>query len=114
MVGLFEIRGSYGTVGNDRLTNTRFPYLTLLKTGDGGGWGSTNGYITEETIGADNLKWEIAKKTDIGIEGKLFGERLNFVVDFSMINVTVSIRNVNKSLTMLVYRKCLSVMSERW
>ena len=76
-----KIRGSYGTVGNDRLTNTRFPYLTLLKTGDGGGWGSTNGYITEETIGADNLKWEIAKKTDIGIEGKLFGERLNFVVD---------------------------------
>ena len=63
------------------MTNTRFPYLTLLKTGDGGGWGSTNGYITEETIGADNLKWEIAKKTDIGIEGKLFGERLNFVVD---------------------------------
>lgn len=27
------------------------------------------------------MKWEIAKKTDIGIEGKLFGERLNFVVD---------------------------------
>ena len=76
-----KIRGSYGMVGNDRLTNTRFPYLTLMKSGGGGGWGSSNGFITEEVIGADNLKWEVAKKVDIGVEAKLFGERLNFVVD---------------------------------
>lgn len=76
-----KIRGSYGMVGNDRLTDKRFPYLTLMSSGDGGGWGSSSGFITEEVIGADNLKWEVAKKVDIGIEAKLFGERLNFVVD---------------------------------
>jgi TonB-linked SusC/RagA family outer membrane protein len=81
-LNFLKIRGSYGTVGNDRLTSDRFPYLTLLNVNSGGGWGSTNGSITEELIGADNLKWEVAKKADIGVEAKLFGERLNFVVDF--------------------------------
>lgn len=81
-LNFLKIRGSYGTVGNDRLTNDRFPYLTLLNINTGGGWGSTNGSVTEELIGADNLKWEVAKKADIGVEAKLFGERLNFVVDF--------------------------------
>ena len=81
-LNFLKIRGSFGTVGNDRLTDRRFPYLTLLKTGAGGGWGSTDGYITEETIGADNLRWEVAKKTDIGIEGRLFDEAFSFTVDW--------------------------------
>lgn len=83
-LNFLKIRGSFGTVGNDRLTDRRFPYLTLLKTGAGGGWGSTDGYITEETIGADNLRWEVAKKTDIGIEGRLFDEAFTFTVDWFM------------------------------
>lgn len=58
-----KIRASYGTVGNDRLTDERFPYLTLMKDGNGGGWGSTNGFITEERVGANNLRWEKAKKS---------------------------------------------------
>ncbi len=78
-----KIRASYGTVGNDRLTNTRFPYLTLMNTyNSGGGWGSSVGYITEDRVGANNLRWERAKKADIGIEAKLFGEKVDLVVDF--------------------------------
>ena len=82
-LSFLKIRASYGSVGNDRLTDERFPYLTLMQvSGGGGGWGSTNGYITEERVGADNLRWERAKKADIGIEGKLFNERLEFIIDF--------------------------------
>ncbi len=82
-LSFLKIRASYGTVGNDRLTDERFPYLTLMQvSGGGGGWGSTSGYITEERVGADNLRWERAKKADIGIEGKLFNQRLEFVIDF--------------------------------
>ena len=33
-------------------------------------------------MGADNLKWEKAKKIDVGIEGELFNSKLSFVVDF--------------------------------
>ena len=82
-LSFLKIRASYGSVGNDRLTNERFPYLTLMQvSGGGGGWGSTNGYITEERVGADNLRWERAKKADIGIEAKMFNERLEFIIDF--------------------------------
>jgi len=82
-LSFLKIRGSYGTVGNDRLTNERFPYLTLMNSStSGGGWGSTNGWITEERVGANNLRWERAKKLDIGVEGKLFRQKLEFVIDF--------------------------------
>ena len=81
-LSFLKIRASYGSVGNDRLTNERFPYLTLMQLSGGGGWGSTVGYITEERVGADNLRWERAIKADVGIEGRLFNERLEFVLDF--------------------------------
>lgn len=82
-LSFLKLRASYGTVGNDRLTDERFPYLTLMQVSTGGGgWGSSNGYITEERVGADNLRWERAKKADVGLEGKLFNQRLEFVIDF--------------------------------
>lgn len=82
-LSFLKIRGSYGTVGNDRLTDERFPYLTLMNvSGGGGGWGSTNGYITEDRVGANNLRWERAIKADVGIEAKLFNQKLDFVLDF--------------------------------
>jgi len=78
-----KIRASYGTVGNDRITNKRFPYLTIVKRGTNNPWGSTSAETLWETYtGADNLNWEKATKFDVGIEGRLFNDRVNFVVDF--------------------------------
>lgn len=78
-----KIRGSYGSVGNDRITDKRFPYLTLVQESTGGaGWGFTGGSIKESQIGADNLQWEVAKKADLGIEGRLWKDKISFVVDF--------------------------------
>src|SRR3546814_2139672 len=37
----FKIRASYGTVGNDRITSIRFPYLTKVNMGSGAGRGVT-------------------------------------------------------------------------
>jgi TonB-linked SusC/RagA family outer membrane protein len=82
-MNFFKVRGSYGTVGNDRLTSRRFPYLTLVNLSTVRAWGATavEG-VTETTIGADNLEWEKAVKANIGIEGRFLNERLSFVVDF--------------------------------
>src|SRR3546814_884095 len=79
----FKIRASYGTVGNDRITSIRFPYLTKVNMGSGDVWG-VNGIVTigETRIGADNLAWERAIKSNLGIEGKLFDYKLDFVIDF--------------------------------
>jgi TonB-linked SusC/RagA family outer membrane protein len=81
----FKIRGSYGTVGNDRLTGTsRFPYLTLVNSVNKSVWGGSSSIETvdEQVIGADNLAWERAIKADLGIEARLWKDKISFVVDF--------------------------------
>jgi len=79
----FKIRASYGTVGNDRITSIRFPYLTKVDQGSDNVWGLPGiETINETRIGADNLAWERAIKSDLGIEGKLLNNQIDFVVDF--------------------------------
>jgi TonB-linked SusC/RagA family outer membrane protein len=82
-LNFLKIRGSYGTVGNDRISDKRFPYLTIVeeKT-DGGGWGFNGGSIKDVQIGADNLQWEVAKKADIGIEANLWNDKINLIADY--------------------------------
>lgn len=78
----FKIRASYGTVGNDRISSIRFPYLTKVNQGNGSVWGVPGiETINETRIGADNLAWEKAIKSNLGIEGKLFDNKIDFVVD---------------------------------
>lgn len=79
----FKIRGSYGAVGNDRITNQRFPYLTRMNVGSTSVWGGSSvESINEIQVGADNLGWEKALKADIGVEGRLFNDKISFVIDF--------------------------------
>jgi TonB-linked SusC/RagA family outer membrane protein len=81
-IDFFKIRGSYGLVGSDRISNRRFPYLTILNENSSTIWSSGFAGITESSIGADNLMWEKAKKADLGIDGRLFNSKLEFTVDF--------------------------------
>lgn len=78
-----KIRASYGTVGNDKITNKRFPYLTIVERLTNTPFGSSQVETLQESyIGADNLVWEKAKKFDLGFEGRLFNEKVEFVIDF--------------------------------
>ncbi len=83
-LSFLKIRGSYGLAGNDKITDTRFPYLTLIDNLAGIYWiprGSGMNGITERLIGADNLKWEVAKKANMGIEANFFNDNLRIVAD---------------------------------
>ena len=84
-INLFKIRASHGMVGNDRLTgDTRFPYITKAQFANVQVFESLTGVdtIIETTPGADNLEWEKALKSNIGIEGRFWNDRIAFVVDF--------------------------------
>lgn len=86
-MNFLKFRFSYGQVGNDRISDKRFPYLTIINSTANTGWGSRYSWgVNESIVGADNLAWEKSTKADLGIEGRLFDERVNFVVDFLMIN----------------------------
>ena len=82
-LNFLKFRASYGTVGNDQITDKRFPYLTIVSRGSNSPWGSTTAETLWETYtGADNLAWEVATKFDFGIEGTMFVDKIDFVLDF--------------------------------
>ena len=85
-MNFFKLRFSYGTVGNDRISNRRFPYLTLIKENsvesDKNLWGGTEGTLTESQVGANNLVWEKAKKLDLGMDMHLFDDKLTLTLDY--------------------------------
>lgn len=81
-LSFLKFRGSYGIVGNDRISSRRFPYLTLVNRYNASPWGSAvTEAVNESVIGADNLKWENSTKANLGIDGRLFNDNLTFVVD---------------------------------
>jgi TonB-linked SusC/RagA family outer membrane protein len=81
-LSFFKLRSSYGIVGNDRITTRRFPYLTMVNVSTIGPWGSTGVEgVSESIVGADNLRWESSIQSNLGIDGHLFNENLQFTVD---------------------------------
>ena len=82
-IDFLKIRASYGSVGNDRIGGAkRFPYLTRMNFGSGSPWASSSvETISENVVGADNLRWEKALKQDLGIDMRLFKEKVNLTVD---------------------------------
>lgn len=81
-ISFFKLRASYGLAGNDNIANTRFPYLTIINNRAGTTWGYTGNGIVETQQGADNLKWEVAKKFDVGIDANFFNDNVKLTVDF--------------------------------
>ncbi|MDR3246129.1 MAG: TonB-dependent receptor [Prevotellaceae bacterium] len=81
-LSFFKIRSSYGLVGNDAIAGGRFPYLTSINENAGTGWGYGEAGISENSIGADNLRWEASKKSDLGIEIKLFKNKVDINMDW--------------------------------
>lgn len=81
----FKIRGSYGVVGNDQIGGDRFLYLSTVSTNANGGlFGDSQTLIPgfyEHKIGAD-VTWEKAYKANVGIEMRLFRDRLTIQGDF--------------------------------
>ena len=80
-VNFFKIRGSYGLAGNDNIANTRFPYLTIINNHAGTTWGYNGSGIVEKQTGADNLKWEVAKKLNVGIDANFFNDAIKLTID---------------------------------
>lgn len=82
IISFLKFRASYGLAGNDQISGAaRFPYLTLIDNVAASYWGYRGAGIQEIQEGADNLKWEISKKANLGIELNLLNDDLKFVVD---------------------------------
>lgn len=86
-VNFLKIRGSVGLAGNDNIGSTRFAYIqtynknTSYTTYFGEtltGFGSS---YDEGAFANTNLTWEKALKYNVGIDAKLFANRLSLTLD---------------------------------
>ena len=81
LVNFMKLRGSYGTLGNDQIPNNG--YISQLSgeatyVFDGA---LVNGTATGQ-IPNPNLKWEEAQKFDVGLDLKLFNNKVSIVTDY--------------------------------
>ena len=87
-ISFLKVRGSYGEVGNDKLyiggVEQRFLYYNDYAQSGYYRFGSNyllwNG-IMEGRIGNNDVTWERAKKSNIGVEANFFNSKLGLVMD---------------------------------
>ena len=96
VIGYLKIRGSYGLVGNDNTNGARFLYLpgawqfytgsmTVNPQNRSTNFGTSGNWlqaVKELTSGNEDVTWETAKKTNIGIDAAFLKDRLHAYVDF--------------------------------
>lgn len=80
-INFMKLRASYGTLGNDQIPNNG--YVSLLS---GEATYVFDGSLVNGTaagqIANPNLKWEEARKFDVGLDLKLFNDKVSIVTDY--------------------------------
>ncbi|MCQ2142628.1 MAG: TonB-dependent receptor [Bacteroidales bacterium] len=78
-VQYIKLRASYGIVGNDKISGSRFLYLDSMTVSDGGTVSSLGRgkHIVEGQVGNQDLTWETARKQNYGLD-------ISFLKDFSL------------------------------
>lgn len=102
LITLLKVRASYGRVGSDRLGGRRFLYLDDIQRQTGGGYSSSlgrGGKIGENYIGNPLIQWEIANKTNLGIELGVLND----------ITLTVDLFNENRD-NILINRQTVPIV----
>lgn len=77
-VDYLKLRAAYGSVGNNASASD-YAYWALYA------YGPTideNNTLINAQLAADDLRWEATKTFDIGLDGALFNDRLNFSVGY--------------------------------
>lgn len=88
LLSYFKLKGSYGLVGNDNVSNNRFLFLTTYSGNSSAPFGNplsiTNYptlFISDTALGNDEVTWETGTKKNIGFESRFFKDQLKFNVD---------------------------------
>jgi TonB-linked SusC/RagA family outer membrane protein len=88
VVSKFKLRGTYGLVGNDEISSTRFFYISAVTLGGGDNFVSGNNFNGINRSGVrignyanPNIGWETAYKTNLGIEIALLKDKIEIQAD---------------------------------
>jgi len=84
-IDYLKVRASHGQVGNDEIGGVRFMYETLFKSPGQATWFGESqtlySGIDEYQIGNKDVTWEVATKSNIGIDVNMFKSKLQIQLD---------------------------------
>ena len=87
VIQYLKVRGTWGQVGNSQISGRRFAYLATVT--DSGSTSYTFGKNMDQNYGttaideyAVDVTWEVADKTDIGVDMRLLNNKLNLQFDY--------------------------------
>ncbi len=85
-INLLKFRGSHGIVGNDQVGGARFLFQTTINKGatsyrEGDAQVSMGTAFAENRIGNEDITWEKAAKTNIGMDLELLKSRIVFDIN---------------------------------
>ncbi len=86
VISFLKLRGSYGVVGNDKIGSDRFLYLQTYNQNGVYYYGTDNSFgsqsaLYEGDLGNTNVTWEIGKKTNLGLDMKMFSNKFSLSLD---------------------------------
>ncbi|GGZ16578.1 SusC/RagA family TonB-linked outer membrane protein [Echinicola pacifica] len=73
-IDFLKFRGSFGLVGNDKISNTRFIYVDDWTQGSGGYFAGLGGMpglpapVYQNSVPNANVSWEVSNKANLGVE----------------------------------------------
>ncbi|MDE6490453.1 MAG: SusC/RagA family TonB-linked outer membrane protein, partial [Muribaculaceae bacterium] len=85
-LSFLKIRGSWGKLGNERIGDSYFPYMSLMTF--------LNAYFYKDgevvadktaslrTLAVEDITWETTTSTDLGIDANFFNSRLRLTADY--------------------------------
>ncbi len=85
-LSFLKLRASWGKLGNERIGENYFPYMSLITFGDS--YFYENGELVSDktasirTLAVEDISWETTTSTDIGIDANFFNSRLRFTADY--------------------------------
>jgi TonB-linked SusC/RagA family outer membrane protein len=88
VISKLKLRGTYGLVGNDEISSTRFFYISEVQLGGGDNFvtganfnGISRNGVKINNYANPNIGWETAYKTNLGIELALLKDKIEIQAD---------------------------------
>ncbi|MDE5987819.1 MAG: TonB-dependent receptor [Duncaniella sp.] len=87
VLSFLKLRGSWGKLGNERIGNSYFPYVSLITFGDAHFYNNNGEVVSDKTaairtLAVEDITWETTTSTDLGLDAYFFNSRLRLGADY--------------------------------
>lgn len=87
VLSFLKLRGSWGKLGNERIGDSYFPYVSLITFGDAHFYNNNGEVVSDKTaairtLAVEDITWETTTSTDLGLDAYFFNSRLRLGADY--------------------------------